>query len=354
MTGVLGSMIPGGYEQVVFCHDRRTGLRSIIAIHDTTLGPALGGVRMWPYASEAAALEDCLRLARAMTYKAAAAGVNLGGGKSVVIADPARDKSEALLRAHGRFIQSLGGRYIPGIDVGTSTDDLRVIAVEAERVSCIEGDPAPLTALGVLHGIRACVEAIFGEPSLEGRRAVVQGAGHVGAALARMLTVEGAEVAVSDVRDDLARAVAAEIGGTVVAADAAVTSDCDILAPCALGAVVDDTTALLLRCRIIAGAANNVLLEPRHADVLAQRGILYAPDYVINAGGLIFIEEEMLGHTRERAEARVRGVGDAVRHVIARAREQGTSTAAAADRIAEERLAQLASVGPGWVRHAPH
>jgi glutamate dehydrogenase/leucine dehydrogenase len=335
---VLEAMAAERFEQVVFCHDAASGLRSIIAIHDTALGPALGGVRMWPYASEAEALEDCLRLAQGMTYKAAAADVNLGGGKSVIVGDPAREKSEALLRAHGRFIQTLGGRYIPGIDVGTEQDDLRVMALEAERVSCIGGDPSPMTALGVLEGIRACLRAQDGSDDLAGVRVCVQGAGHVGSSLAEQLAAAGAHVLVADVDDARAGALAARVDGESVPAPDAVATECDVLAPCALGAVVDDRTVDRLRCRIVAGSANNVLAEPRHGDALAARGILYAPDYVVNAGGLVFLEEEILGHDAATARERVRGVGAQVARVIEPARRQCVSTARAATALAEERL----------------
>jgi leucine dehydrogenase len=331
-------MAAEGFEQVVFCHDAASGLRSIIAIHDTALGPALGGVRMWPYRSEEDALHDCLRLAQGMTYKAAAADVNLGGGKSVIIGDPARDKTEVLLRAHGRFIQTLGGRYIPGIDVGTEQDDLRVIAQEAERVSCIGGDPSPMTALGVLEGIRACVRAQTGSDDLAGLRVCVQGAGHVGSSLAEQLAQAGAHVLVADIDDARADALATRLHGEPVPAGRAVEADCDVLAPCALGAVIDDETVARLRCRIVAGSANNVLAEPRHGDALEERGILYAPDYVVNAGGLVFLEEEILGHDAATARERVRGVGAQVARVIEHARREGLSTARAATELAEQRL----------------
>jgi glutamate dehydrogenase/leucine dehydrogenase len=335
---VLDAMSADGFEQVVFCHDPASGLRSIIAIHDTALGPALGGVRMWPYASEDEALEDCLRLAQGMTYKAAAANVDLGGGKSVIIGDAAREKTAALLRAHGRFIQTLGGRYIPGIDVGTEQDDMRVIAEEAERVSCIGDDPSPMTALGVLEGIRACLRAQRGSGDLDNVRVCVQGAGHVGSSLAEQLARAGAEILVADVDPRRAEALAERVGGAVVPADHAVATECDVLAPCALGAVIDDASLDRLRCRIVAGSANNMLAEPRHGDALHARGILYAPDYVVNAGGLVFLEEEILGHDDEIARERVRGVGEQVARVIEHARNEGTSTARAATQLAEDRL----------------
>lgn len=339
----------GGFEQVLFCHDAHSGLRSIIAIHDTTLGPALGGVRMWAYEDEDAALEDCLRLAQGMTLKAAAAGVSLGGGKSVIIGDPTRDKTEALLRAHGRFIATLGGRYIPGIDVGTEQADLETIGMEASPVSCVRGDPSPMTALGVLEGIRACLRATGGDGGFAGVKVCVQGVGHVGAALARLLAAESAELTVSDVDPERAADVAAGVGARVVDTAVAPATECDVLAPCALGAVINDETLPGLRCRIVAGAANNVLAEPEHGDALHARGIVYAPDFCINAGGLIFLEEEILGHGGERVERRVRRVGEGIAQVIERARRDGVSTARAAVDVAEARLRSLRRVGPAFV-----
>jgi glutamate dehydrogenase/leucine dehydrogenase len=339
----------GGYEQVLFCHDARTGLRSIIAIHDTTLGPALGGVRMWPYESEDAALQDCLRLAKGMTLKAAAAGVNLGGGKSVIIGDPARDKTEALLRAHGRFIATLGGRYIPGIDVGTAQADLEIIGLEANPVSCATGDPSPMTALGVLEAMRACLRATGGDGGFAGVTVAVQGLGHVGASLARMLAAESAKLIVADLDPHRAADLGESLGARVVASHEILAAECDVLAPCAMGAVIDDATLPELRCRIIAGAANNVLAEPEHGAALDARGILYAPDFCANAGGLIFLEEEILGHDRDRSERRVRRVGELVAGVIERARRDGIPTAEAAVAEAEARLRSLERVGPAYV-----
>jgi len=274
------------YEQLVFCHDKVPGLRAIIAIHDTTLGPALGGCRMWPYASEEEAVVDVLRLARGMTYKAAASGLNLGGGKSVIFGDPDRDKSEALFRSFGRYIETLGGRYIVAEDVGTSTEDANFIRVETSHVVGVDvtrggsGDPSPFTALGVRQGMRACAEEVFGTASLEGRTVAVQGLGHVGH-LCRLLDEEGARLIVTDLHTEIAERAAREFGAKPVEPDEILSMSCDILAPCALGATVNDRTLPEFRCQIIAGSANNVLHEARHGAELAERGILYAPDYVI-------------------------------------------------------------------------
>jgi glutamate dehydrogenase/leucine dehydrogenase len=346
---LLDRMSRAGYEQVVFCADAGSGLRSIIVIHDTTLGPALGGVRMWPYASEQEALEDCLRLARAMTYKASAAGLHLGGGKSVILGDPAVDKTEALLRAHGRFIQTLGGRYIPGIDVGTEQADIEVIAREADVVSCIGRDPSYYTALGVFEVIRAALAAAGHARDVAGRRIAIQGVGHVGAYLARLLADAGASLVVADLDEERARGVAAEVGADVVGADEIVATRCDVLAPCALGGVVNDASLERLACAAIAGAANNVLAERRHAAELAARGIVYAPDYLANAGGLVFVEADLAGYDDEQLERRVRGVGDRVAHVLASARERGITPVEAADRLAEERRRSLRAIGPPYV-----
>jgi leucine dehydrogenase len=341
-------MTPLGYEQVVFCHDRDTGLRSIIAIHDTTLGPALGGVRMWPYATEDEALEDCLRLARAMTYKAAAAGLHLGGGKSVIIGDHRTDKTEPLLRAHGRFIQSLGGRYIPGIDVGTEAEDMQVIGREADRVSCDTGDPSKFTAMGVVAGMRSALRALDGEDSLEGKTVAVQGVGHVGRWLSTFLAEEGARVLVADVDPERAASVGAATGAEVVGPDEIVSTPADVFAPCALGDVVNQATLPALKCRVIAGAANNPLAVGM-AERVRDAGVLFVPDFLANAGGLIYLEEMLLGHDEEQCAARVRGIGRTVDRVLARSASEGITTVAAAEAIAEDRLQSMRRVGPGFV-----
>jgi glutamate dehydrogenase/leucine dehydrogenase len=348
--GVFEQIAADGYEQVVFCHDSESGLRSIIVIHNTTLGPALGGVRMWPYASESDALRDCLRLAKGMTYKAAIAGVNLGGGKSVIIGDPRTDKTEALLRSHGRFIETLGGRYIPGIDIGTEMADLDVIATEARVVSCVRGDPSPMTALGVFEGMQACLRETCGVAKIDGKTVAVQGLGHVGAALAELVAAGGGKLVVADLDDERANSVARRLGAVVRPAGEILFAECDVLAPCAMGAVFDDETIPLLECKVIAGSANNVLQHVTHGDALHERGILYAPDYCVNAGGLIFLEEEILAHNAERTKRRVEAVGNLIARVIERARQEGISTAAAADVLARERLEERQRpVAPAYV-----
>lgn len=340
------------HEQVVFCSDPNSGLRSIIAVHNTTLGPGIGGVRMWPYPDEQTALNDVLRLSQGMTYKAAIAGVNFGGAKSVIIGDPARHKTEALLRAHGRFVQSLAGRYIPGVDVGTSQADMDVLAVEAKRVFSGTGDPSPLTALGVLESIRAAVEFVDGSPVLEGRRIAVQGAGHVGEPLIRHLAQEGAKLVISDVDRTKVERLAVDLPVEVVDPDDILGVDCDVFAPCALGAVVDDASIPALRCRIVAGGANNVLAEPRHAVALADAGILYVPDYVANAGGLLLYVGNWLGNDPEQTRATVLRIGCTTGEILAAARADGIDTATAAEQLAKRRIEALRHVGPPLVPQA--
>jgi leucine dehydrogenase len=338
------------YEQLVFCHDKATGLRAVVAIHDTTLGPALGGCRMYPYATEEDALVDVLRLARGMTYKAAASGLNLGGGKSVIIGDPRADKSEALFRSFGRYIETLGGRYIVAEDVGTSTEDANFIRVETSHVVGVDvtrggsGDPSPFTALGVLQGMRACIEEVFGTTSLEGRTVAVQGLGHVGYNLCRLLHGEDARLIVTDVDRRAVERVVGEFGAKAVDPDEILTIPCDVFAPCALGAVLNDATVPDLRCQIVAGSANNVLAESRHGEVLAERGILYAPDYVINAGGLINVADELEGYNERRATKRVMRIEDRIRRILAISRRDGVPTNVAADTLALERIAAIGSM----------
>ncbi|HZA44683.1 MAG TPA: Glu/Leu/Phe/Val dehydrogenase [Rubrobacter sp.] len=338
------------YEQLVFCHDKATGLRAIVAIHDTTLGPALGGCRMYPYATEEDAVVDVLRLARGMTYKAAASGLNLGGGKSVIIGDPYTDKSETLFRSFGRYIETLGGRYIVAEDVGTSTEDANFIRVETSYVVGVDvtrggsGDPSPFTALGVVQGMRACVEEIFSTTSLEGRTVAVQGLGHVGGNLCRLLAEEGARLIVTDVDRRSVERVVGEFGAKVVEPGEILTIPCDILAPCALGAVINDDTVPHLHCRIVAGSANNVLAESRHGEALAERGIVYAPDYVINAGGLINVADELEGYNERRATKRVMRIEGRIRRILAISRRDGVPTNVAADTLALERIAAIGSM----------
>ncbi|HZY66136.1 MAG TPA: Glu/Leu/Phe/Val dehydrogenase [Rubrobacteraceae bacterium] len=337
------------YEQLVFCHDRATGLRSIVAIHDTTLGPALGGCRMYPYATEDEAIVDVLRLARGMTYKAAVSGLNLGGGKSVIIGD-SNLKSEELFRSFGRYLETLGGRYIVAEDVGTSTEDMENIRIETSHVVGVDvthggsGDPSPFTALGVFQGMRACAEEVFGSPSLEGRTVAVQGLGHVGSSLCGLLGEVGANLIVTDIDRKAVGRVVETFGAKAVEPDEILSVPCDVFAPCALGAVVNDQTLPNLRCQIIAGSANNVLHEPRHGEALVAGGILYAPDYVINAGGLINVADELEGYNEKRATKRVMRIYESVKRIIAIAKRDGVPTSVAADTSALERIAAISSI----------
>lgn len=344
------------YEEVVFFNDPRSELKAIVAIHSTALGPALGGTRFYPFESEEAALRDVLRLARGMTYKAAAAGLDLGGGKAVIIGDPRRDKSEELLRAYGRFIDSLGGRYITAEDVGTSREDMDLIRRETRWVTGISerlggsGDPSPVTAYGVFNGLRACAEEALGAASVEGLRVVVQGVGKVGFHLAKHLVEGGAKVTVSDVDvDSLAHAVN-ELGVETVEPDKVHAQECDIFAPCALGGMIRDDTIPELKCKVVAGAANNQLDRPEHGDALAELGILYAPDFVINAGGLINVADELIGYDRDRAMMQVENVYRTLREVFRIGKAEGVTPVRAAELIAERRCN---SVGRVRLIHVP-
>jgi leucine dehydrogenase len=329
------------YEQIVFAHDPASGLRTIIAIYSTTLGPALGGTRFWPFATEEDAFRDALRLAKAMAYKASAAGLDLGGGKGVIIGDPRRDKTPELLRAYGRAVDRCGGAYVTTADVGTTSADLAIIGEATTHVTGTpgaSGDPSPVTGLGVFSGIRAVAEDLWGSPSLEGRHVVVQGVGKVGASLVRLLAEAGARLTISDLDAEAAVALARATGAALVSPTDALAVPCDILAPCALGPVVTDETLKSFDCRAIVGAANNQLERPDHAQALADAGILYAPDYIVNAGGLISVGGEVMGYDHDEAMRRAEAIGDTLKRVLERARADGIPTAAAADAIAEERI----------------
>lgn len=341
---VFDTMALYEHEQVIWCSDRPTGLRAIIAIHNTSRGPALGGTRMYPYRTEEEALYDVLLLARGMTYKAAVAGLALGGGKAVIIGDPARDKNEALLRAYGKILNSLKGRFITAEDVGTCQSDMDIIRTETKYVVGTSpetggsGDPSPLTALGVFEGMKAALGEIFGTEQLAGRTVAVQGAGQVGFHLCRLLAGEGARLIVSDVRPEKAEAAAVQFGARVAPPEEICGVECDVFAPCALGGVVNETTLPLFRCRIIAGAANNVLAADKYGDTLHRQGILYIPDYVINAGGLINVALELEGYRREKAAEKVKGIYRTVLDVLNRAKNDGIPPFRAAAALAEEKL----------------
>jgi len=335
------------YEQVTFCQDRTSGLKAVIAIHDTTLGPALGGTRMWTYASEEEAVVDALRLSRGMTYKNAAAGLNIGGGKTVIIGDPRKDKSEEMFRAFGRCVQGLNGRYITAEDVGTTVEDMDFIHQETGYICGVTGgggDPSPFTAYGVYVGMKAAAKEAFGSDSLKSKVVAVQGVGHVGYFLCRHLAEEGAKLIVCDVNGDAVQKAVSEFKAAAVQPDRIYGVDCDIFAPCALGAVINDATIPQLKCKIVAGGANNVLAEDRHGDVLEAKGIVYAPDFVINAGGVINCAQELEGYDADKSLQKVARIYHNIERVFAIAKRDGIPSYKAAEKMAEERIARLAAV----------
>jgi leucine dehydrogenase len=347
MPSVFEVMTADGFEQVAYCHDAATGLQAIVAIHSTALGPGLGGTRFYPYASEEDALIDVCRLAKGMTYKHAVCGNDLGGGKAVILGDPAELRSEALFRAYGRFVEGLSGRYLTAEDVGTTQADMDIISRETRHVTGVSeslggsGDPSPATAWGVLWAMKAVAERLWGTPSLSGRHVCISGVGKVGAALAEHLAAEEAKLTVADVNTAAVDAVVARDGAGTVAPEAAHAVACDIFSPCALGAVLNATTIPELHCDAVVGSANNQLAELADAERLRQRGIVYAPDFVANAGGVINIAEEPHGYDRQRAYDRIRTIHDTLLRVFDRAEADGTTTATAADLLAEERIASV-------------
>ncbi len=346
-----------GHEQVVFCQDPPTGLRAIIAIYSTRLGPALGGTRFYPYPSEDAALADVLNLSRAMAYKNALAGLDFGGGKAVVIGDPARLKSEALLRAYGRFVQSLNGRYVTACDVGTYSEDMDIVARECRHVTGRTvagggaGDSSVLTAFGVFQGMRAAAEHVWGTTSLEGRRVAVEGVGKVGRRLVGHLMEAGARVVICDVAAEAIERVRAEHPSVEMAAsrEDLAGGAMDIYSPCALGGSIDDRTVATLKAKIICGGANNQLAHPGIEKQLADRSIVYAPDYLVNAGGVIQVADEFAGFSFERAQSRAAGIYDTTRKILALAGEEGVPPAVAADRLAERRMSEVGRLRGIWL-----
>ncbi|HSZ30881.1 MAG TPA: Glu/Leu/Phe/Val dehydrogenase [Pseudonocardiaceae bacterium] len=339
----------GEHEQVVFCRDEPSGLRAIIAIHSTALGPALGGTRFHPYASEEDALADVLHLSRAMSYKNALAGLDHGGGKAVILGDPARDKTEMLLRAYGRFVQSLGGRYITACDVGTYVEDMDTIARESEFVTGRSlahggaGDSSILTAFGVFQGMRAAAEHVWGAPTLRGRQVGIAGVGKVGRHLVDHVLADGARVIVADVSERAIEQVRAAHPEVVVApnTEALVREPLDVYAPCALGSALDDLTVTALRAKAVCGGANNQLEHPGVEKLLDERGILYAPDYVVNSGGVIQVADEIEGFDFQRAKARVTTIFDTTREIFELAERDGVPPAVAADHLAERRITEV-------------
>ncbi len=340
-----------GHEQLVICNDSSAGYRGIVAIHSTTLGPALGGTRFWQYASDEEAIVDALRLARGMTYKNAVAGLNLGGGKSVIIGDNRTTDREMIFRAHGRFVESLGGRYITAEDVGTSTADMDFVHMETKNVSGLagrSGDPSPVTAHGVFRAIQASAKERWGSDDLSTKTVSVQGCGHVGHYLAKELHEAGAKLVVTDIDQERVKHVATEFGGRAVAPDDIYGVQADIFAPCALGGIINDKTIPLLKVEIVCGAANNVLLEERHGDLLGEKQILYTPDYVANAGGVINVYSELAGWSSARAFRKADEIYDTVLRVFQIARTDSVPTYVAADRLAEQRIRAVGSMVKTW------
>jgi leucine dehydrogenase len=340
------------HEQVSLVYEPSSGYRGIIAIHDTTLGPALGGTRFWNYATDREALIDCLRLARGMTYKAAVAGLNLGGGKAVIIGDNKIRNREPIFRAHGRHVKALGGRYITAEDVGTSVNDMEFIKAETDHVTGLigkSGDPSPVTAFGVYRGMKAAAKSRYGQAELGGKKVAIQGCGNVGYYLAELLAEEGAELIVTDIDKVKVERVVSEFGAKAVGEEEIYAVKAHVFAPCALGGIINDQTIPQLTVDIVAGGANNQLAEERHGDLLEEKGITYAPDYVINAGGLVNVNAELQGWTMERARNKAGEIYYTILTVFDIAREERIPSYRAADRLAERRIAAIAKVRQNFV-----
>ncbi len=345
---VISRMSEHNHEQLLFCNDNQTGLKAIIAVHNTVLGPALGGTRMWNYANEQEALIDVLRLSRGMTYKNSISGLNLGGGKAVIIGDSRKIKSEALFRRFGKFVNSLAGKYITAEDVGISPVDMAYVSMETEHVVGLpgkSGDPSPVTAYGVYVGMKACAKIQFGRDSLEGKKVVVQGVGHVGEYLVASLAKEGAEIYVSDIYEPTLKRVAEKYNAKVVGIDEVYDVDMDIYAPCALGATINDDTLSRLKCSIIAGAANNQLAdEEKHGKAVMEKGIIYAPDFVLNAGGVINCYSEVKGLPSKWTMNKAEHIYDTIESIVRRSINEGVPTYQIANKMAEERIEAIGKV----------
>lgn len=343
--GVFNHEAFADHEQVVFCHDEKTGLKGIIAVHSTALGPAAGGCRMWAYSSDDLAISDALRLSKGMSYKNAMAGLNLGGGKAVIIGDAKTDKSEDLFRAFGRFVDSLGGKYITAEDVGISVSDMEVVSQETPYVAGLNsglaasGDPSPFTARGTFNGIRAAVKHRLGKEGVRGLKVAVQGLGHVGWHLCKELDNAGADLFVADINDEVVQHAVKEFGATAVSCDKILYSDVDVVAPCALGAVLNEKSIPLLKASVVAGAANNQLAQASDGALLSAQNILYAPDYVINAGGIINVAAEIEGnYDRKWVDTKVAAIYDVLIGIFERADHENGSTSDIADLIAQEKI----------------
>ena len=345
---VIAQMSKYNHEQLLFCNDNATGLKAIIAVHNTVLGPALGGTRMWAYANEMDALTDVLRLSRGMTYKNSISGLNLGGGKAVIIGDARTMKSEALMRRFGKFVNSLAGKYITAEDVGISTSDMVYVNMETNHVVGLpgkSGDPSPVTAHGVYVGMKACAKEQFGSDSLTGKKIVVQGVGHVGEYLVKALVAEHAEVYISDIHEPTLQRIAHESGAHVVGLNDIYDIDMDIYAPCALGATLNDDTLSRLKCSIIAGAANNQLQqEDIHGKLVMEKGIIYAPDFALNAGGVINCYSEVKGFSSEWAMGKAEEIYTTIGNIVKRSKSENIPTYQIANKMAEERIESIGKV----------
>ena len=345
---VITPMTKYNHEQLLFCNDNATGLKAIIAVHNTVLGPALGGTRMWMYNNETEALNDVLRLSRGMTYKNSISGLNLGGGKAVIIGDSKTMKSEALFRRFGKFVESLGGKYITAEDVGINPSDMSYVNMETNHVVGLpgkSGDPSPVTAYGVYVGMKAAVKAQYGTDSLAGKKIAIQGIGHVGENLVKYITEEGAQVFITDINQENLKAVQSKFGSTVVGLDEIYDLDVDVYAPCALGATVNDNTINRLKCGVIAGAANNQLaVDTIHGKALLDKGIIYAPDYALNAGGVISCYSEVKGLPHEWVMQKTEDIYQTIERIIVRSKHENISTHIIADKLAEERIQSVGNV----------
>ena len=356
---IFETLATSGHEQVVFCHNKDAGLKAIIAIHSTVLGPALGGLRMWPYQNEQEALNDVLRLSRGMSYKNAVAGLNIGGGKAVIIGDPNKDKSEALFRAFGKFVDSLGGRYITAEDVGIDVNDMEYVLKETEFATGVHqvhggsGDPSPFTAYGTVQGLLASLSVVYGNEEIGERSFTVQGLGHVGMEYLKLLRERGAKVYVTDINQALVQRAVDDYGAIAVGTDEIYDTDADVYSPCALGGTVNEKTLPRLKCKIICGAANNQLASDAIGDEVQKRGILYAPDYAVNAGGVMNVSLEIDGYNRERALRMMRTIYYNLGRIFEIAKRDGIPTYKAADRMAEERIATIGKLKLPMGRGAP-
>jgi leucine dehydrogenase len=357
----LETMYAMGHEEVIFFSDPTCGLKAIIAIHNSILGPALGGLRMWPYANEEEALTDVLRLSRGMTYKNAVAGLNLGGGKAVIIGDPKKDKSEALFRSLGRFVESLNGRYITAEDVNIGVDDIEHIFTETSFVTGVaqihggSGNPSPYTALGVFRGMEAACTKVYGDRSLKGKVVTIQGAGAVGTHLGEILYKEGAKIIFTDInQENITRFKSVVPNAELVKPDEIYGIKTDIYAPCALGATINDQTVERLNCKIVAGAANNQLKEQKHGEILLKRGILYAPDYLINAGGVMNVSIEFEGWSHEKSQRMVDSIYGRTLEIFKLAESQNIPVYKATDLIAEARIESIQKIKGKYLGESKH